>query len=137
MRTYLLRAHCVYSICFVALCSARPFSKEMSATRLGRLSEGEEASETDGEENAKPSHTPTSTRERNGSARSLGQLHVTINAKPEELHPSDSFHSKSDNGSSSRRPSILVQEILSSRRPSAIMQALKSPKQLVNRYRRE
>lgn len=108
----------------------------MGSTRLGRLSETEEVSETDGEENGNTLSLPS--REKSGSARSLGQLHVTINAKPEELKPSESFHSQtSNNGSSSRRPSILVQEILSSRRPSAIMQALRSPKQFVSRYRRE
>lgn len=106
----------------------------MSSTRLGRLAETDETSETEADENnEKPARMPK--KERNGSARSLGQLHVTIK-EPDEI---DNYHgtSNSNTGSSSRRPSVLVQEILSTRRPSAIMQALRSPKQFVNRIRRE
>lgn len=107
----------------------------MSASRLGRLAETDEVDETETDDNTeKPVRMPT--KERNGSARSLGQLHVTIK-EPDEMDPPDNYPSKSNNSGSSRRPSVLVQEILSTRRPSAIMQALRSPKQFVNRYRRE
>lgn len=68
------------------------------------------------------------------SRRSSNTLHVTINAKPEDI---DGDGSSLHSNSSSRRPSAMIQEILSSRRPSAIMAALRSPKQFVNRYRRE
>lgn len=87
--------------------------------------------------NLSPSNSSPSlkTQRKNSTRRSSNQLHVTINAKPEDMD-CDGNTSQNSN-TSSRRPSVLVQEILSSRRPSAIMAALRSPKQFVNRYRRE
>lgn len=102
----------------------------MNAQRLAKVTEtNEETSENEGDDDTlqKPNNKikiPT---------KNPNQLHVTINAKAEEM---DENGSQQSNGSN-RRPSVLIQEILSTRRPSAIMAAIRSPKQFVNRYRRE
>lgn len=104
----------------------------MTPQRLARVSEiNEESAENEGEESA----LEPSLKSKNRSGRNPNQLHVTINAKPEDID-CDGTSSQHSNGSS-RRPSVLIQEILSTRRPSAIMAAIRSPKQFVNRYRRE
>lgn len=112
--------------------------------RLARVSEtNEESSDRDVEDmpitvNVTPCISPSSSSpslkvpRKNSTRRSSNQLHVTIK---EDMDCDGNTSQHSD--SSSRRPSVLVQEILSSRRPSAIMAALRSPKQFVNRYRRE
>lgn len=103
----------------------------MSAQRLARVSEmNEENSENESDKTKNLLEIPSEKLR----PRNSGQLHVTINTKPEEMEHCDG---NIGNGSPNRRPSILVQEILSSRRPSAIMAAIRSPKQFVNRYRRE
>lgn len=120
----------------------------MTPQRLARVSEtNEEGSDKEIDNdmpitlNVTPCISPSNsspslkTQRKNSTRRSSNQLHVTINTKPEDMD-GDGSTSQHSNGSS-RRPSILVQEILSSRRPSAIMAALRSPKQFVNRYRRE
>lgn len=116
----------------------------MTPQRLARVSElNEEGSEheigdTPISASISPSNSSPSlkTHSKNCSPRrSSNTLHVTINAKPEDID-CDGNGSQHSN-SSSRRPSAMIQEILSSRRPSAIMAALRSPKQFVNRYRRE
>lgn len=111
--------------------------REMAPQRLARVSEmNEEGSENEAEDGAAES----SQKKKNRSSRNPNQLHVTINTKPEEISDCDgnsSQHSNGTTGSNNRRPSVLIQEILSSRRPSAIMAAIRSPKQFVNRYRRE
>ena len=117
----------------------------MTPQRLARVSElNEEGSEQEIEDmpstanSISPSNSSPSlkTQSKNGSPRrSSNQLHVTINPKPEDIDCDG--NSSQHSNTSSRRPSALIQEILSSRRPSAIMAALRSPKQFVNRYRRE
>lgn len=108
----------------------------MNHQRLARVSEmNEEGSENEPEDG----HTePLSQKNKSRTGRNPNQLHVTINTKPEEFDcdGNSSQHSNGTTGSS-RRPSVLMQEILSTRRPSAIMAAIRSPKQFVNRYRRE
>lgn len=101
----------------------------MNAHRLAKVTEtAEEGSENDAEdENLQ--------RSRNNSAKNLNQLHVTINPKPEDMEREENLSQNSF--ASNRRPSVLIQEILSTRRPSAIMAAIRSPKQFVNRYRHE
>lgn len=111
------------------------YSREMAPQRLARVSEiNEEGSECESVENAAPELLQ---KNKTPPRRNSNQLHVTINAKPEEIDcdGNSSQHSNGTNGS--RRPSVLIQEILSTRRPSAIMAAIRSPKQFVNRYRRE
>lgn len=104
----------------------------MAPQRLARVSEmNEEGSENETEDGVSES----SQKKKNRSIRNPNQLHVTINTKPEEID-CDGNSSQHSNGSS-RRPSVLIQEILQTRRPSAIMAAIRSPKQFVNRYRRE
>lgn len=119
----------------------------MPHQRLARVSEiNEEGS--DKETGDVQNNTPSSMSPSNSSPslklpakncmsrRSSNTLHVTINTKPEDMDcdGNSSVHSNA----SSRRPSGMIQEILSSRRPSAIMAALRSPKQFVNnRFRRE
>lgn len=107
----------------------------MAPQRLARVSElNEEASDGESADSAVPELVP---KNKKNSARNSNQLHVTINTKPEEIDcDGQSVHSNGTNGSN-RRPSVLIQEILSTRRPSAIMAAIRSPKQFVNRYRRE
>lgn len=101
----------------------------MNSHRLAKVAETNE----EGSENEAEDESPQRTR--NNSAKNLNQLHVTINAKPEDMEREENT---SQNGyASNRRPSVLIQEILSTRRPSAIMAAIRSPKQFVNRYRRE
>lgn len=107
----------------------------MAPQRLARVSEmNEEGSENETEDGVSES----SQKKKNRSIRKPNQMHVTINTKPEEIDcdGNGSQHSNGTSGSS-RRPSVLIQEILSTRRPSAIMAAIRSPKQFVNRYRRE
>lgn len=108
----------------------------MAPQRLARVSEMNEEGENESEENS--ALESSQKKNKNRSTRNPNQLHVTINTKPEEFD-CDGTSSQHSNGTtgSSRRPSILVQEILSTRRPSAIMAAIRSPKQFVNRYRRE
>lgn len=119
----------------------------MTPQRLARVSESnEEGNENDIEHQpiaisvSPPNSSPTLKRQSGNRSpkRSTNQLHVTINDKPEDndCDGNSSQHSYQSN-TSSRRPSALIQEILSTRRPSAIMAALRSPKQFVNRYRRE
>lgn len=108
--------------------------REMPPNRLARVSEmNEEGSENETEETES-----SQKKNKNRTKRNPNQLHVTINTKPEEFDcdGNSSLHSNGTTGSN-RRPSILIQEILSTRRPSAIMQAIRSPRQFVNRYRRE
>lgn len=101
----------------------------MNSHRLAKVAETNE----EGSENETEDESLQQTR--NNSAKNLNQLHVTINAKPEDMEREENT---SQNGyASNRRPSVLIQEILSTRRPSAIMAAIRSPKQFVNRYRRE
>lgn len=95
----------------------------MNSHRLAKVTETLE----EGNENEAENESPQRTR--NNSAKNLNQLHVTINTKPEDM--------EREENTSNRRPSVLIQEILSTRRPSAIMAAIRSPKQFVNRYRRE
>lgn len=102
----------------------------MNSHRLARVSEQNE----EGSEN-EPEEAPSLQKNKNRTVRNPNQLHVTINSKPEEID-CDGTSSQHSNGSN-RRPSVLMQEILSTRRPSAIMAAIRSPKQFVNRYRRE
>lgn len=105
----------------------------MAPQRLARVSEmNEEGSENETEDGISES---SQKKNKARSTRNPNQLHVTINTKPEEFD-CDGNGSQHSNGSS-RRPSVLMQEILSTRRPSAIMAAIRSPKQFVNRYRRE
>lgn len=107
----------------------------MNTQRLARVSEiNEEGSENEDDENQAEPLQKSKAR----TGRNPNQLHVTINSKPEEFDcdGNSSQHSNGTTGSN-RRPSVLIQEILSTRRPSAIMQAIRSPKQFVNRYRRE
>ena len=108
----------------------------MAPQRLARVSEmNEEGSENETEDGVSES---SQKKNKIRSQRNPNQLHVTINSKPEEFD-CDGNSSQHSNGTagSSRRPSVLMQEILSTRRPSAIMAAIRSPKQFVNRYRRE
>lgn len=116
----------------------------MTPQRLARVSElNEEGSEHEigiisPKANMSPSNSSPSLKvptKNSSPRRSSNTLHVTINTKPEDID-CDGNGSQHSN-SSSRRPSAMIQEILSSRRPSAIMAALRSPKQFVNRYRRE
>ncbi|XP_031634080.1 proton channel OtopLc-like isoform X2 [Contarinia nasturtii] len=105
----------------------------MPSQRLARVSEiNEEGSENEADDSA------LDPKNKNRANRNSNQLHVTINTKPEEIDcdGNSSQHSNGTTGSN-RRPSVLIQEILSTRRPSAIMAAIRSPKQFVNRYRRE
>lgn len=105
----------------------------MPSQRLARVSEiNEEGSENEADESV------SEPKNKNRSGRNSNQMHVTINTKPEEIDcdGNSSQHSNGTNGSN-RRPSVLIHEILSTRRPSAIMAAIRSPKQFVNRYRRE
>lgn len=109
--------------------------RDMNPQRLKSVSEiNEEGIENEVE----PIAPDQSQKNKIRSSRNPNQLHVTINTKPEEFD-CDGNSSQNSNGTtgSNRRPSILVQEILSSRRPSAIMAAIRSPKQFVSRYRRE
>lgn len=116
--------------------------REMTPHRLARVSESNEEvaeaeiaklSDNNSPLNASPSlKRPSPNR---SPRRSSNSLHVTINDKPEDIDCDGNLSHHSN--TSSRRPSALIQEILSSRRPSAIMAALRSPKQFVNRYRRE
>lgn len=69
------------------------------------------------------------------STRNSNQLHVTINTTPEEIECDD--NSNDNAGPAIRRPSALAQDVLSTRRPSSILAAIRSPKQFVNRIRRE
>lgn len=108
----------------------------MNSQRLARVSEtNEEASENEPDENMPES---SALKSKNRTGRNANQLHVTINSKPEDID-CDGNSSQHSNGTAglNRRPSVLIQEILSTRRPSAIMAAIRSPKQFVNRYRRE
>lgn len=117
--------------------------REMSSPRLARVSESnEEGGEPVTDDNTSqmtlhtisPSNsTPSLKRQTQNRSpkRSTNQLHVTINDA--DFDGNGSQYSNT----SSRRPSALIQEILSTRRPSAIMAAIRSPKQFVNRYRRE
>lgn len=107
----------------------------MVPQRLARVSEINEEN-CENEETEDNSLAP-SLRNKNRSGRNSNQLHVTINAKPEDIDGDGSSQHSNGTPGSSRRPSVLIQEILSTRRPSAIMAAFRSPKQFVNRYRRE
>lgn len=108
----------------------------MSPQRLARVSETNE--ETEEDDDATPFKEPTMR-----SPRSANNLHVTINSKPEELEYCNdgsiggARKATTHDDGTGRRPSALIQDILSSRRPSAIMAAIRSPKQFVTRYRRE
>lgn len=111
----------------------------MSPHRLARLSETNE--DTDEDDDAgiatKPCKEPTMR-----SPRSANNLHVTINSKPEDLEYCNDVigggrKTPMNEEGAGRRPSALIQDILSTRRPSAIMAAIRSPKQFVTRYRRE
>lgn len=111
----------------------------MSPHRLARVSETTEENEDDDDAGItiKPLREATMR-----SPRSANNLHVTINSKPEELEYSSdgiggSRKAPQYEEGNGRRPSALIQDILSSRRPSAIMAAIRSPKQFVTRYRRE
>lgn len=68
--------------------------------------------------------------DRSRTPRHSGSLHVKI-SEGDDKSISDAY-SLGD----MRRPSILIQDILSTRRPSAIMSAIRSPKQFVNKYSR-
>lgn len=108
----------------------------MSPHRLARLSETNEENDED-DDATKPCKELTMR-----SPRSANNLHVTINSKPEELeYCSDGIgagrKTPMNEEGAGRRPSALIQDILSTRRPSAIMAAIRSPKQFVTRYRRE
>lgn len=98
-------------------------NSEMNSQRLAKVTEAEETSENEGDDD------PLQNNNKKNSNR------VTINPKAEEMDREENS-SQPSNGTS-RRPSVLIQEILSTRRPSAIMAAIRSPKQFVNRYRRE
>lgn len=106
----------------------------MSPHRLARVSETNEDIENDGHHNTDDEQCKEKAQR---SQRNANHLHVTINTKPEDMEFSDS--SACGNGSAphsnSRRPSAIIQDILSTRRPSAILAALRSPKQFVNRHR--
>lgn len=107
----------------------------MTPSRLASVSEINE----ENSDNAKDkSASEPLKNNKNNSTRNPNQLHVTINTKPEEIECDDnsSQHSNGTNASS-RRPSILAQEYQSTRRKSSIMAAIRSPKQFVNRMRRE
>lgn len=117
----------------------------MNSQRLAKVTEtNEETSENEGDDDISStmindlSSSSSLQKNHNKKTKNPNQLHVTINPKPEELDR-DENSSQQSNGTSgsSRRPSVLIQEILSTRRPSAIMAAIRSPKQFVNRYRRE
>lgn len=105
----------------------------MSPHRLARVSETNEDVDDNGPQNTDDEQT----KEKLRSQRNANNLHVTINSKPEDMEFSDS--SACGNGSvphsNSRRPSAIIQDILSTRRPSAILAAFRSPKQFVNRHR--
>lgn len=106
----------------------------MTPQRLARVSEiNEDSCENEDED----STLEPSLKNKNRSGRNPNQLHVTINSKPEDIDGDGSSQHSNGTAGSSRRPSVLIQEILSTRRPSAIMAAIRSPKQFVNRYRRE
>lgn len=138
-------AYKFYFICiefFVLFLSVLSMDREMlTPQRLACVSEtNEEGAESltipvnGSPENRSPSLKRKT--KKNSTRKSSNQLHVTINDKPEDIDcDANSLHSHSN--SSSRRPSVMMQEILQTRRPSAIMAALRSPKQFVNRYRRE
>lgn len=118
----------------------------MSPHRLARVSEqNEESIEHEDEDDLvgrKSSESTSSDKKR--PARNPNQLHVTINTKPEDIECGDSIsqHSNGTGGlgsrhnSVNRRPSVMMQEILSTRRPSTIMAAMCSPKKFVDKYRR-
>lgn len=105
----------------------------MSPHRLARVSETNEDADDDSRQNTDDEQT----KEKPRSQRNANNLHVTINSKAEDMELSDS--GACSNGSvphsNSRRPSAIIQDILSTRRPSAILAALRSPKQFVNRRR--
>lgn len=117
--------------------------REMTPQRLACVSElNEETGEHSAEDlpitaNSSPANSsPALKRQTKNRSpkRSTNQLHVTINTKPEDIDCDG--NSSQHSNASSRRPSLVIQEILQTRRPSAIMAALRSPKQFVNRYRR-
>lgn len=89
--------------------------------RLAKLSELNEDEEKSESEMVKTDRLIT--------PRNSGQLHVTINEGDDKSIDGYSMGEM-------RRPSMLIQDILSTRRPSAIMTAIRSPKQFVNKYRR-
>lgn len=105
----------------------------MAPQRLARVTElDEEGTENEIEESA----PEPLQKNKNRSGRNSNHLHVTIKTKPEEIERNSSHNNNVTSGSN-RRPSDLIQEISSTRRPSAILAAIRSPKQFVNRYKRE
>lgn len=117
----------------------------MSPQRLARVSEqSEEDSVEQDDEEAALKSVESVPNDKKRTPRNSNQLHVTINTKPEEMEYADGISQQSNGtgGSNSRhnsvnrRPSVMMQEILSTRRPSMIMQAICSPKQFVDKYRR-
>lgn len=108
----------------------------MNASRLTRLSESNE----DDEEEVNV-ETPLKDKP-SRSHRNSAQLHVTINTKAEAIDSDEAINggqslNPNDSLQNNRRPSVLIHDILATRRPSAIMAAFRSPKQFVNKYRRE
>lgn len=103
--------------------------------RLARVSETNEDVEDDDLLNSGKEIIPINEKMR--SPRSSNSLHVTINSKPEDMEYSDGSGSHNNGATGNRRPSAVIQEILSSRRPSAIMAAIRSPKQFMTRHHRE
>lgn len=90
-----------------------------------RLAKVSEINEDDDEKGECDAHTVDRLR----APRNSGNLHVTINEGDDKSIDGYSIGEM-------RRPSMLIQDILSTRRPSAIMTAIRSPKQFVNKYRR-
>lgn len=114
--------------------------REMTPTRLSCVSESNEEigeSMPKSPTSSPESSSPSLKKQIKKNSRPSNLLHVTINDKPlPEDFDYDGISMHSNSNASSRRPSVLMQEILQTRRPSAIMAALRSPKQFVNRYRR-
>lgn len=99
-----------------------------------RLASVSETNEENGDGSTEKSASqPLQKNNKTHSTRNSNQLHVTINTTPEEIECDDN----SNAGSAIRRPSALAQDILSTRRSSSILAAIRSPKQFVNRIRRE
>lgn len=107
--------------------------REMVPHRLASVSETNEENGDGSTE--KSALQPLQKNNKTHTTRNSNQLHVTINTTPEEIECDD--NSNGNAGPAIRRPSALAQDILSTRRPSSIMAAIRSPKQFVNRMRRE
>lgn len=117
--------------------------REMTPVRLACVSESNEEIDENvsKKSNSSPESSSPSLKKQKtiikNTRPSPNQLHVTINDIPiSDDNDGDGISLHSNSNASSRRPSVMMQEILQARRPSAIMAALRSPKEFVNRVRR-